>query len=308
MDAARRGRRHRGDVVAAVGAAHGGTLDRPIGLQVVERHHAAGLFDGGDDLPGERDLDRKRPVRRPRSLRAKPQARPAPAVSPRASGVPSRLRKICAAAGQRARRGCARGSESARSSSTAKPSRASANRRRDQLRERELARAVALMREREPRDRAGHADAERRFARLLRVGLAFLVEEHVARQRGGRGLAIVDRDRLVAAARCTSMKPPPPILPACGCVTAIAKPTATAASTALPPCAQDLHADAGCVLLLRRHHAVAGDHGKKARLVGDDRRGRGRRGLAESRACGERHDQKTQEPSHGLLHALYSSA
>ena len=31
------------------------------------------------------------------------------------------------------------------------------------------------------------------------------------------------------------MNPPPPILPACGCVTASAKPTATAASTALPP-------------------------------------------------------------------------
>ena len=72
------------------------------------------------------------------------------------------------------------------------------DRGRDQLRERELARAVLLMRERQPRDRAGHADAERRIARLLRIGFALLVEEHVARHRGGRGLAIVDRDRLVA--------------------------------------------------------------------------------------------------------------
>ena len=31
------------------------------------------------------------------------------------------------------------------------------------------------------------------------------------------------------------MKPPPPMLPALGCVTASAKPTATAASMALPP-------------------------------------------------------------------------
>jgi hypothetical protein len=31
------------------------------------------------------------------------------------------------------------------------------------------------------------------------------------------------------------MKPPPPIFPADGCVTASAKPTATAASTAFPP-------------------------------------------------------------------------
>src|SRR5947209_9622719 len=32
-----------------------------------------------------------------------------------------------------------------------------------------------------------------------------------------------------------SMNPPPPRLPACGCTTANANPTATAASTALPP-------------------------------------------------------------------------
>ena len=32
------------------------------------------------------------------------------------------------------------------------------------------------------------------------------------------------------------MNPPPPMLPASGCTTSSAKPTATAASTALPPC------------------------------------------------------------------------
>src|SRR5690606_26344385 len=37
------------------------------------------------------------------------------------------------------------------------------------------------------------------------------------------------------SARRMTMKPPPPRLPAAGCVTASAKPTATAASTALPP-------------------------------------------------------------------------
>ncbi len=37
------------------------------------------------------------------------------------------------------------------------------------------------------------------------------------------------------SARRMSMNPPPPIFPAKGCVTARAKPTATAASTALPP-------------------------------------------------------------------------
>ncbi len=36
-------------------------------------------------------------------------------------------------------------------------------------------------------------------------------------------------------ASCSSMKPPPPMLPDCGSETASANPTATAASTALPP-------------------------------------------------------------------------
>ena len=40
------------------------------------------------------------------------------------------------------------------------------------------------------------------------------------------------------AVSCTSMKPPPPRLPARGRLTARAKPTPTAASTALPPAAK----------------------------------------------------------------------
>ena len=44
---------------------------------------------------------------------------------------------------------------------------------------------------------------------------------------------------------------------------------------------QNLDADARGVLFLRRHHAVARDDGKETRLVGDDRCGRRRCGLAE---------------------------
>ena len=51
------------------------------------------------------------------------------------------------------------------------------------------------MRQREPRHGAGHADRQRAVARFLRIGLAIGVEEHVARRRGRRGLAIIDRDR-----------------------------------------------------------------------------------------------------------------
>ena len=40
---------------------------------------------------------------------------------------------------------------------------------------------------------------------------------------------------MVPSTRRIIEKPPPPMLPASGCTTAIAKPTAVAASTAFPP-------------------------------------------------------------------------
>src|ERR1043166_4626729 len=64
------------------------------------------------------------------------------------------------------------------------------------------------------------------------------------------------------SARWITMKPPPPMLPACGWVTASAKPTATAASTAL---LQDFDAEAARPCLLARHHAVPREHGRGLR-------------------------------------------
>ena len=133
------------------------------------------------------------------------------------------------------------GSESARSSSTANALARERDRRRDQFGEREFARAVALMRQRKSRDRAGHADGERR-SRAISAGRLRPSRRGTCRAvvAAGARLAIVDRDSCPSRApRWTTMKPPPPILPARGMVTASAKPTATAASTALPPRFQD---------------------------------------------------------------------
>ena len=71
------------------------------------------------------------------------------------------------------------------------------DRRRDQIGEGELARAVFAPGELEAGDGSGHADRQAGIARLERIGLAVGVEEHVLGRRCGRGLAIVDRDRLV---------------------------------------------------------------------------------------------------------------
>ncbi len=59
------------------------------------------------------------------------------------------------------------------------------------------------------------------------------------------------------------------MLPANGCVTAIAKPTATAASTALPPFCSTRHADVGRDRLHGHDHAVAGAHGLTSGVDGN---------------------------------------
>ena len=66
------------------------------------------------------------------------------------------------------------------------------DRGRDQIGEREMAGAVFLLGQRQARHRAGHADGERRRARLLRIGVALVVEEALGVDRRRRGLAIVD--------------------------------------------------------------------------------------------------------------------
>ena len=76
-----------------------------------------------------------------------------------------------------------------------------------------------------------------------------------------------------AVARRITMKPPPPMLPASGWTTASANPTATAASTALPPCAQHVSSDLARDAAARDHHRV--------RALG--RRGLGRSGSSPAR-------------------------
>ena len=62
------------------------------------------------------------------------------------------------------------------------------------------------------------------------------------------------------SAKRTSMNPPPPMLPAEGCVTASAKPTATAASTALPPAFSTATPASVACCSTRDHHGVPRVH------------------------------------------------
>ena len=114
--------------------------------------------------------------------------------SPGASALPSGLRKIFAEAGQRASRVCARGQRIRDVVFDRNAVARERDGRRDQVREREFAGAVFLVRQRKPRDGAGHADRRaREVARLLRIGIAVGVEEGLGVDRRRRGLAIIDR-------------------------------------------------------------------------------------------------------------------
>ena len=150
------------------------------------------------------------------------------------------------------------------------------DRRRDQFGERELCPSrIAHARSASPATVPGTPTASPLIARFLRVGVALRVEKHVRRRRRRRGLAIVDaRWSSSSCARWISMKPPPPRLPARGSVTASANPTATAASTALPPRFKMSTPIARRFAFLRDDHAVLRQNRQNARLAFDDRRRR----------------------------------
>ena len=125
-DAARRRRRHRDDLVAAIAAAHRPAHMRAIVLEVVRGHDAAGGLHRGGELLGDRTLvECARPALRDRFQRVGEVAlhQQVAGAERIAVGLEEDLRRGRPARQPRARRAAA---SSAMSSSTAKPSRASA--------------------------------------------------------------------------------------------------------------------------------------------------------------------------------------
>ena len=140
---------------------------RAVILQIVRRHDAAGAAHRGGDLARRCGLGRRR-AGRPAAMACKRvgeielhqpvafvQRRRRPLREDRRRRRPARQPLAARAA---ASRRCRPRPES--------PARQS-DRRRDQLGERELAGAVFLLRQREARDRAGHADGKRRYRATL---------------------------------------------------------------------------------------------------------------------------------------------
>ena len=262
MRAAGRGRRHRRDVIAAITPAHRGTLDRPIRLHIFDRDDPAVLADRRNDLLAQRPVvERAGAVAGDRLQRGGKVVLHECVAAPEwcAVGFQKDLRRSRPARDPRLRERQRVGELVIDRDALAREP----DRGRDQLGKREFARTVFLVREREPRDRARNADAERRIARFLRIGLAFVVEENVARHRSRRRLAVIDRDRLAGLWMGHGKR----------------KADRHRRIDRIAAGAQDLDADMSRELLLRHHHPVARHHRERARHVGDDRSGRGRRDL-----------------------------
>ena len=199
------GQRHRYDVVAAVVAAHRPADDSLIGFQIVHRHDAADIADGLCQPFGDRPL-----IKSARSLFGNRRERcgevgldqPVALFEGYAVVARERLRRIRPARHPpihiRQRVGHVVGDHK------------TVARQFDggfqDLFERETARAVFLQRQRQPGDRAGHADAKCGISRLFGIGLAVGSQKNVARDRTRRGLAIIYGDILVAPARMNHHK------------------------------------------------------------------------------------------------------
>ena len=162
--------------------------------------------------------------------------------------------------------------------------------RLEQVRQREVAGAVFLQRQRQARDGAGHADAERGIARLGDIGLAVGAEEHVARRRGRRGLAIVDRDVLAALRRVDDHEAAAADVSGARIGDGQRKAGRDRGIDRIAALPQDIGAYLRADFLLRDHHAVFGGNGVNCAGAGCSRGAPARRRHAKSdnqRDCGQ---------------------
>ena len=287
MRAAGRGRRHRDDVIAAIGSADRLALDGAIAGEVLHRHPPARRLHRGDDLLRHRPaveagrafagdgLERRGEVVERDVIAGLLHA----AVGPEKD---ARRRRM---AGERL------GGEGQRVGDVVVDGEALTRERdrgRDQVGERELARAVFAPGELEAGDGPRHADREARIARLERIGLAVGVEEHVLGRRRGRGLAVVDRDRLIAIGAMDQHEAAAADIAGARQGDGERKADRDRRIDGVAAALQDVEPDPRRRRLLGHDHAMPGDDRTRGGERGDDRapdrrrrrrgRGKGRRG------------------------------
>ena len=192
VHAARGGRRNADDLVAAIAAAQRHALQRPIILQVLAAEDSAGIAHAvGDFLRDLALIERARPVPRDGFERAGEVGLHQPVAGREQSAV--RFQEDLRRGGKAGepRRGARQRIRELVLDQNALAGERDC--RRDQVGKLEFARAVLFERQRQSGDRPRHARGQPGIAGFLRVILAVPVEEHVARCRPRRGLAIIDR-------------------------------------------------------------------------------------------------------------------
>ena len=244
--------------MAAIAAAHRRAFDGAIGPEIVAGDEAAGGADAGDQpVRHLAAVEAGRAVRRDRPQRNGEIGLDQPIALPQRGAVGARedfcrgrpARQPLVPARQRvgeivAHRDAVAGQRDGRL---------------QQLCQRELSGAVFRQRQRQPGDRAGHADAERGVARSRRVRLAVGAEEHVAGCGLRRGLAIVDGDILVAVGEVDHHEAAAAEIAGARIGHRHGKAGGDRGIHRVAAARQHVAADPCRKLLLRHHHAVRGD-------------------------------------------------
>ena len=286
MRAPGRGRRHRDDGIAAIGPAHRLALDGAIIGEVGHCHPPARRLNRGDDLLRHRPrVEARRAIRGDRLKRRREVVERDVIAGPfHASVGPEKHAGRRRMAGERFGRQGERIGDVVVDGETSASER---DRRGDELGERELAGAVFAPGELEAGDRAGDADRKAGIARLERIGLAVGVEEHVLGRRRGRGLAVVDRDRLITISAMNQHEPAAADIAGARQGDGERKADRDCRIDGIAASLQDIEPDSRRLRLLSYNHAMSGDDRSRGGERGNDRRRVGADGLRSKAEEGE---------------------
>ena len=288
MNATGGGRRHRNNVIAAIGPADRLAQDRAVIFHVLGGHDPAGLAHGGDDLVRDRTFVKSfRPVagNRPQRDRkvglqqilARHQHGAVAVEKNRRARLPARDARL----GQRQ---CI-GNVVDDLHSVA----GERDRRFDQFGERQFSGTVFFVRQRQTRDSARHADGQRRVARFFRIGFAVRVEKHFLGRGRRRGFAIVDRGIFARLAEVNDHEAAAADIAGARVSHRKRKADRNRRVDRVAAAIQNFNPDTGSALLLRDHHAVAGGDRLRRR---DERGTRDRRHLRVSAGAEQQRDQQ----------------
>ena len=164
-----------------------------------------------------------------------------------------------------------------------------------------MAGAVFLLGQRQTGHGARHPDSERRFARLLRIGVALRVEKALGVNRRRRGLAIVDRS-VLAVGEVNHHEAAAADIAGARIARGKGKTDRDCGIHRIAALLQNIDADTRRARLLRHHHAVAGGNAFGTRGSGIWTAILGARGNSEREHADEREARQTARQTNARVH------